>query len=104
MLDQVGVRAARGFEGVGQERHAVERALRIDAVGERFHLARQPSAALWHRAEWVSEKAMNERSLRPVLGDRGGGIEDVPLAPQMRRSPSRVSRCDEGGAETVALV
>jgi len=32
MLDQIGVRAARGFEGVGQKRHAVESALDIDAI------------------------------------------------------------------------
>ena len=80
MLDQVGVRAARGFEGVRQEGHAVESALRVDAIGEGRHLAGQPGGAHRSRAEWVSEKTMDERSLLSVLGERGGGIEDIPLA------------------------
>jgi len=80
MLDQFGVRAARGFEGVGQERHAVESALRIDVIGKGPHLSRQPGGAHRWRAERVSEEAVDEGSLHPVLGDRDGGIEDIPLA------------------------
>jgi hypothetical protein len=80
MLDQVGVRASRGFEGVGQERHAVESALRIDAIGEGPRLSGQPRAAHRSRAERVSKEAVDEGCLLPVLGDRGGGIEDAPLA------------------------
>ena len=71
---------ARGFEGVGQGRHAAESALRVDAVGEGRHLLGQPGGAHRSWAERVSEKAMDERGLRPVLGDRGGRIEDRPLA------------------------
>src|SRR5512145_2042738 len=80
MLDQVGVRAARGFEGVGQQRHAVESALRIDAIGKGPHLSGQPGGTHRSRAEWISEEAVDEGSLLPVLGDRDGGIEDIPLA------------------------
>ncbi len=80
MFDEVGVCTARGFEGVGQERHAVESALRIDAIGEGPHLAGQPGVAHRSRAERVSEEAVDEGSLLAVLGDRGGGIEDIPLA------------------------
>jgi hypothetical protein len=80
ILDQVGVRAARGFDGVGQDWHAVESAVRIDGIGEGPHLAGQPGGTHRSRAERVSEEAADEGSLLTVLDDRGGGIEDVPLA------------------------
>ena len=47
---------------------------------------------------------MHERGLRPALGKRGGGIENISLAPKIRGSACRVPRRDERGSERIALV
>src|SRR5215470_17088342 len=104
MLDQLGVGAARGFEGVGQERHVVESAVRIDPISEGLRLTGQPGGARRSRSKRVSEDAVHEGSLLAVLGDRGRGIGDTPLALYVRRSPCRMRRRDESRRERIAFI
>jgi len=111
MIEDASIVTARFFEGIAQDRHAVEGSEMVDGFGERNRVGRKPSRVDGHWPERVAEDVPQEMSLGIAFSlvrgirDSSGKFKLIAhggagMLWQLFREKHRLPGSDPGGPHT----